>query len=269
MKKSDKFLQESLEYMSNLPKIYVEELGLSGDIFFGIMGHLCDIAQDEGEDSGALKYMPLQYDVVQKYCSQGFSAKYVCSHYSQYCRTINAAILVYYKILRSDEHKFDHEEYETLFGNFFLNDEDLNELSEEDIFDCFEPDEQSYILKEQRSGNLQKKFEENWRKKRGILLENQIERSQIIRDNFFLEEEFNELADKGATLKRVINFLDKLEDESHERCADNVLIPYNEYHALHDMLSEHPGTKAILHKGHDRIIRKLERVFGFQEKKKL
>ena len=91
---------------------------------------------------------------------------------------------------------------------------------------------------------MQKKFEENWKKKHSYLLEQQIEKGQIIRENLFLVEEFDSLADEGATLKRVINFLNKLEGEKHERYSDgSVLIPYEEYHALHEMLSENPRRK--------------------------
>lgn len=209
--KVDKSLEEALTYMCNLPKIYIEELELNGDIFFGIMAHICDLAQDESVDPKAPKYMPLQYEAVQKYCVQGFPTKYVCSHYSQFSRTIKAAILVYYKILRSEKFEFSSKEYKEMFGSYFLEEQTLKNLNVDDIFDCFIEDEQDNIKKEKQVGYLQKKFEENWKKKRAHLLEQQIEKGQIIRDNLFLVEEFNSLADEGATLKRVINFLDKLE----------------------------------------------------------
>ena len=270
MSKNDHSLQEALKYMCNLPKTYVEELELNRDIFFGIMAHICDIAQDESADADAPKYMPLQYDVVQKYCLQGFPTKYVCSHYSQFSRTIKAAILVYYKILRNDKRAFSDEEYEKMFGSFFLEERTLEGLNGNDILNCFDKDERDNIKKEKLAGRLQKNFEENWKKKRAHLLEQQIEKGQIIRENLFLVEEFDSLADEGATLKRVIDFLDKLENERHEKYSDDsVLIPYEEYHALHEMLLENPWEKAILKEKHMKIVHKLERVFNFEARKKL
>lgn len=40
-------LEETQAYMRNLPKIYVETLGLDRHIFFGIIGHLCDLEQEK------------------------------------------------------------------------------------------------------------------------------------------------------------------------------------------------------------------------------
>lgn len=100
------------------------------------------------------------------------------------------------------------------------------------------------------------------------LLERQIENSQIILSSLFLEEEFDELAAKGTTVKRVIIFLDKLENESHERNADQVLIPYKEYHALHELYSERPLQKAALQKKHAKLVHNLNRVLNLEVKKK-
>lgn len=268
----EKTTEEALAYMRNLPKIYVKELKLNRDIFLGIMGCICEIAKEakeREEKNDAPKYMSLTYDAVQKYCSrsQGFPIKYVCGRYSQYHRTIDATILIYYKLMRTDGHEFDDAEREKMFGKHFLSEQELDALQEASViarFKLYNPDK---IEKEKQDGHWGKSLEENWRKKYSLLLNNQIENSQIIRDNFFLEEEFNELADEGAALKRVINFLDKLEKECHERRADNVLIPYKEYHALHEMLSERPWEKAVLQEKHAKIVRKLERVFGLQAKK--
>lgn len=266
--------EKALAYMRNLPKIYVKELKLNKDIFLGIMGCICEIAQEaeeREEKNGVPKYMSLTYDAMQKYCSrsQGFPMKYVCGRYSQYRRTIDATILIYYKLMRADEREFNDAEREKMFGTYFLSKQELDALQEASVIARFKSYNPGKIEKAKQDGHWGKDLEENWRKKRVSLLERQIENSQIIRDNLFLEEEFNKLADEGATLKCVINFLDKLEQEGHKRSSDNVLIPYKEYHALHEMLSERPWKKAILQEKHTKIIYKLERVFNFEEKRKI
>ncbi len=214
--------------------------------------------------------MPLQYDVVQKYCSQGFPTKYIYSHYSQYCQTINAAILVYYKALRSGKTKFSRDEYEKVFGKFFVSEQALAELDEQAIIDCFEPSMQSRIKLEKLDGHLFKTFIENWTKKRGQLLDAQIKCGQIIRDHFMPVEKFEELTAKGAKLKQALAFLDKLETESHDKCADSndVVIPYAEYHALHELLLEHPEKKARLRKKHAKISEQIIRIFNGQERER-
>lgn len=266
----DKSLEEALAYMRNLPKIYAEELELNKNIFYGIMAHICDLAMDESTDADAPKYMPLQYEVVQRYCIQGFPTKYVCSYYSRYNRTIKAAILVYYKVLRNSRREYNDEEYEKMFGSFFLEEQTLKKLNERAILNCFNEDERDNIKKEKLAGCLQQKFIDNWKKKRSHLLEQQIEKGQIIRDNLFRVKEFNSLTDEGSTLKRVISFLDKLEDERHKRgSGDDVLIPYEEYHALHEMILKNPWEKTTLKERYMEIVQKLERIFNFEAKKKL
>lgn len=262
-------LEEALEYMRNLPKIYIKELELNKDIFLGVTGHICDLARDEMDDSRTPKYMPLQYEMVQKYCSQGFPIKFVCEHRAQYCRTIDTAIYIYYKLLGDDDRGLNNDECKKMFGSCFFSEHDFDEFDElEDaVILCLEGDKPGRIEKVKQSGYCQKDFEENWRKKHGLLLSNQIEKGQIITDNLFLVDEYNELADKGATLKRVINFLDKLERESHERNADNVLIPYKEYHALHELLLEYPEEKANLQEEYAKLVHRLMSIFNFKAKK--
>lgn len=269
-KLANKSLEEALEYMSNLPKIYMKELELNGNVFLSIMGHICEIAQDEKDDSRTPKHMPLGYDVVQRYCSHEFPIKFVCGHLAQYCRTIDTAIYIYYKLLRTDEHELSNDEYEKMFGSAFFIEQSRDELDELEnaVILRFEYDKRGRIEKEKQGGAWQKNFEENWRKKHGLLLSNQIEKSQIILDNLFLVDKYNKLADRGGTLKRVINFLDKLESESHERNADGVLVPYKEYHALHELLSERPWEKADLQEEYYKLLQKFMRIANFETKKK-
>lgn len=265
----NKPLEEALAYMCNLPKVYVEELELNKDIFLGILGHICDIAQDGGDDdSHTSTYMPLSYDVVQKYCSRGFPTKFVCSNHAQYCRTIDAAIYIYYKLLRSGEHELTDEECKKMFGSCFFDGHNLGELNEDAVVLCLKGEKLGRIEEAKQDGYWRKNFEENWRKKRGLLLSNQIEKGQIILDNLFCVDDFNKLADQGSTLKRVLNFLDKLESESHERSADNVLVPYKEYHALHELLLERPWEKVDLQEEHAKLVQKFMRIANFEARKK-
>ncbi len=44
METSNKFPEDALAHMRNLPKIYVEELELDRDTFLSVMGHICDLA---------------------------------------------------------------------------------------------------------------------------------------------------------------------------------------------------------------------------------
>lgn len=215
-------------------------------------------------------YMSLEYDVVQGYCSSGFPIKYAYSNYSQYNRTINVALLFYYYAIRSEEHEFTKDEYERMFGTFFLDEKVLNDLkNNKELSSRCLADVEEKLRKKSLSGCWQERFEENWRKKRPQFLENQIVKGQIIRDNFMPVEEFDKLADQGATLKRAINFLDKLTTESHDRCSDNdvVLVPYKEYHALHELLLENPREKESLEEKHAKMVHRLERIFSRQVKK--
>lgn len=262
----DKSLDEALAYMCNLPSVYVNELELNKSVFFTILSNLSDVTHGEGNDFSTSKYLSLQFNVVQKYCSGGFPPKYVYGYYSQYCRTINAAILIYYRTLRSK--KLEQSEYENLFGKFFLDEPTLKDLENEDLILACVADVKNRIKKDNIAEQLQKKFEENWREKRASLLEKQIAYGQVIRDHFTPVEDFERLTDQGATLKRALNFLDKLETESHDRCSeDAVLVPYEEYHALHELLSENPWEKGILRENHAKIVTKLERILSGQDKK--
>lgn len=266
MEKEDKSLEKALEYMCTLPKVYVEKLGLDKKIFFAIMGHLCEIQRAE-EDSDAPKYMQLEYDVVLKYCAEEFTQKYVCGHYAQYCRTIDAAILTYYRILKNDG-KLTREKQDRMFGAHFLEERVLEKLDEGVILDCFDPRERERIQKEKQAGNLQKKFEENWRDGNNEILDNKIENNSIILKNFFAQEEYEKLI-AGPSYKRAIDFLDKLENESHERCSDGVLIPYEEYHALHKLFLERPKVRETLQKKHDELADKLNRISRLTLTKKI
>lgn len=270
MDKSEKeLLDEALAYMCNLPKIYIKELGLNKDIFLGVMGHICDIARDETDDSHTPKYMPLEYDVVKQYCSNGFPIKYVYGHRAQYRRTIDAAILIYYKLLRTGELEFDDAEREKIFGKYFLNEQELGELDIDTVISWFTLDNPGKVEKARQDGYWLKNFEENWRKKHSALSSAQIEKGQIILDNLFCVEEFNELAERGGIIKTVINFLEKLETESHDRHSEEVLVPYKEYHALHKLLSARPWVKAELQEEHAKLVDRFMRIANFEARKKI
>lgn len=264
-KKDDKSLDDALTYISNLPKHYVKELELNEDIFFEIIGYICDMASDGESDPDAPGYMPLQYETAQKYCLQGFPKKYVYDYYSEYCRTINASILVYYKIFRNDESDVNNEEYNKMFAYPFLDERNIRALNEDEICDIFDKEEK--IKEEKLAGYRQKKFEENWKKKYSYLLSEQIKNGDIILRSFYPREEYDKLISEGTTLKRAINFLDKLEDEGHESDSDNVLIPYKEYHALHELLSKKPKVKIDLEKKHREIVKKIWRIVNKKAKR--
>lgn len=269
MKKETKSFEEAQAYMCNLPKIYIQELKLSKDIFEGLLGHLCDLEQDEQADDSTPKYMPLKYDVAQKYCKDGFPTKYFCKYYSQYLKTLYATILIYYIAIGSGEHELSDEEYEKLCQRFDVSAEDLDASKVSAIISYFELENPGKIEKAKLAGECQRTFDENWKSKYTQLLKEQIENVQIVWNNVFLgAEEIDRLTDEGATLKRVINFLDKLESESHERNGDKVLIPDKEYHALHIMLSKRPWEKAKLKEKHDKIVHKWYRAANLESRKK-
>lgn len=270
MEKPNESVKSALKYMQNLPKIYVNELELNADIFWGLLGCLCYSTKLEGDISSSQKYMSLEYDVVQKYRNRtkGFSEKYVCDHYAQYSRTINVTILIYYVAIRDDGRKFCREEFEKLRQKFGLNKEDLDMIKVNKVISDFEREKPGKIEKVKRAKKWQEKFDKNWREKWSKLLETQIEKGQTILDNLFRVDEFNKLADQGGTLKSVLNFLDKLESESHERNADNVLVPYKEYHALHELLLERPWAKADLQKEYAELVQEFMRIANFESRKK-
>lgn len=98
-------------------------------------------------------------------------------------------------------------------------------------------------------------FLEHW-KARGKHFDTIEENWKIIFDDLCdgYVEKLDELCDKGGRLTRTIKFLDKLEAESHVKCSEGVLIPYDEYHALHEMLSEDPSLKGTLREKRDKIF---------------
>lgn len=269
MEKTSESVKNALKYMRNLPQIYVCELELNANIFWGLLGCICESTRTKGDNSSTQKYMSLQYNVVQEYRKRGFPETYVCDQYAQYIRTINATILIYYVAIRNDGCKFSREEFEKLCQKFGLNKEDLDIIKVNKIISDFEVAKPGKIRRAKQDGKLQKKFDENWRKRHGVLLENQIEKGQIILDNLFLVDKYNKLAEQGAMLKTVLNFLDKLESESHERNDDNVLVPYKEYHALHGLLSECPWEKARLQDEHTKLVDEFMRIFNFKDRKKI
>lgn len=166
MEETNESVRSALKYMQNLPKIYVNELELNADIFWGLLGCICCSAKIEGDSSRQQKYMSLEYDVVQKYRNRtkGFSEKYVCSHYAQYMRTINATLLIYYVAIRDDGRKFSHEEFEKLRQKFYLNKEDLDMIKVNKVISDFEREKPGKIEKVKQDGGCQKKFDDNWQK---------------------------------------------------------------------------------------------------------